>query len=878
MPEHSAVTTFLFTDIEGSTRLWEEEPERMRRALARHDAIARAAVGDHHGRVVKMTGDGVHAVFDDPTDAIGTVLAMQRELAQPAGRGLPLRIRCGMHAGISERRDNDYFGTAVNRAARIMAAAHGGQVLLSEAVATLLREQRGDFALRDLGRVRLRDLASPERVYQLLHPELRTDFPPLRSLEATPNNLPQQLTSFVGRERELAQARELLSRTRLLTLLGVGGLGKSRLSLQVAAECLDDFSDGVWLVELASIADDQLVPLNVATALGVKEDPGRPAQDALVRHVASRQLLIILDNCEHVIDACAHLAKALLQAGAQVSILATSREPLRIAGETTLQIPTLSLPEGDSPPLAALAGADAIRLFIDRAASADPAFGLDERNAGPVTEICRRLDGIPLAIELAAARVRVMPAERIAERLSDRFRLLTGGDRTALKRQQTLRALIDWSHDVLTPAEQALFRRLSVFAGGWMQDAAEAVGAGGDVEPGDVFDLLTRLLEKSLVVPEPDGSRYRFLETIREYAGEQLRRSDEVDAIRLRHLTHYLVLAEEARPKLTGPEQGIWLARLDLERENLLAAHRFCDIAANGSELGMRLTCAIRRYWFERGLLGLGYRTTMEALARPSAQAATPLRAAALNDAGQIAAYMGRYAEAKVHLVASLEVARGLGDKQRIAFLLQPLALACAGVGDLAAARRYLTEALELAREFGDRREIAAALNSLAQIARIEGDLETAEPLYQQVLDLGHDMRDITSISLLNLAMVAIGRGAPERARAMLLEVVAICDEADSKLTGQSVIEVCSGLAASSGDWEHAARFFGAAERQAAVSGMHRDPTDEAFLLPLIEKARAALDPASYANAEATGRAMDYTSALAMVRAWLNARVPQRAA
>lgn len=871
LSEHSVVATFLFTDIQGSTRLWEQEPERMRAALARHDAIARNAVESHHGRVVKMTGDGMHAVFDDPLDAIRATIQMQCALQEPqATNGLQLLARCGMHTGISERRDNDYFGTAVNRAARIMSAAHGGQILLSEAVATLIGEHPTGIELRDLGRVRLRDLTSPEHVYQLLHPKLRVDFPPLRSLEATPNNLPQQLTSFVGRERELAQARTLLARTRLLTLLGVGGLGKSRLSLQIGAEALEEFPDGVWLVELAAIADERLVPLSVATALGVKEDAGRPVQDALVKHVADRQLLIILDNCEHLISACAHVAKALLQAGAHVRILATSREALRIAGETTLQIPTLSVPEPDAPPaLAELREVDAIRLFVDRASAADPGFHLDEHNAGAIIEICRRLDGIPLAIELAAARVRGLPVDRIAARLSDRFKLLTGGDRTALKRQQTLRALIDWSHDLLTPAERALFGRLSVFAGGWTLDAAEAVATDGNVAAGEVLDLLTRLIEKSLVAPDVDGARYRFLETIREYAGERLVASGEEGAVRMRHLEWYLAFVEAGRPQFVGPQLGAWLARLDAERENIFAAHRYCDRVAAGGELGMRLMSAIRRYWFDRGLLGLGYRTTIEALARPSAQAPTPVRAEALNHAGQIAAYMGRYAEAQAHLMESLAIARSLGDRQRVAFLLQPLALACLGVRDVDAAREYLKEALELARESGDRREIAAALNSLAQLARMEGDLETAEPLYQQVLDIGRDMPDVAAFSLLNLAMVAIGRDTSDRAREMLLDVIAICDEVDSKPTGQSVIEVSSGLAAACSDWEHAARFFGAAERQAAVSGIHRDPTDEAFLLPLIKRARAALDASTYADAEAAGRAMDYASAMTAVRAWL---------
>jgi tetratricopeptide (TPR) repeat protein len=373
------------------------------------------------------------------------------------------------------------------------------------------------------------------------------------------------------------------------------------------------------------------------------------------------------------------------------------------------------------------------------------------------------------------------------------------------------------------------------------------------------------------VAPDADEARFRFLETIREYAHEQLRDSGEEEDVRMRHLNWYLALVEAERPNLVGPQQGAWLARLDAERENLFAAHRYCDHAPGGGGLGMRLMSAVRRYWFDRGLLGLGYRTTMEALARPSAQAPTAVRAAALNDVGQIAAYMGRYAEARAHLVESLAVTRALGDRQRIGYLLQPLALACMGIGDLAAAREYLDEALVIARESGDAREIAAVLNSLAQIARMEGDLETAEPLYREVLEIGCDMPDVASFTLLNLAMVAILRDSSDRAREMLLEVIAICDELDLKTTGQSVMEVTSGLAAACGDWEHAARFFGAAERQSAVSGMHRDPTDEAFLSPLIAKARAALDASTYADAETAGRALDYTSAMAAVRVWLSA-------
>ena len=463
-------------------------------ALARHDALAQAAVGRHRGIVVKMIGDGMHAAFDDPLDAVLAILELQRALADPAAtEGLPLRIRAGLHAGVVERRDNDYFGTAVNRAARIMGSAHGGQVLVSGTVAGLVASRLpAAVALRDLGAVRLRDLAGAEHVFQLLHQELRADFPALRSLAATPNNLPQQMTTFVGREREIADLCGLLGTARLLTLTGMGGLGKTRLALEVAVRALEDHADGVWFVELASLSDPARVPQAVASALGVSEEGARSVMDSLLQFVADRSLLVVLDNCEHLVGACAELATRLLQAGAGVRVLATSRENLHVRGETTYPVPALSVPEagGEMAP-EAMVHCDAVRLFVDRALAAQPLFRLTADNAAAVTEICRRLDGIPLALELAAARLRALPVEGIATRLQDRFRLLVAGDRTALPRQKTLRALIDWSHDLLTEAERIVFRRLAVFAGGFNLEAAEAVVPGSDVADGDVLDLLT---------------------------------------------------------------------------------------------------------------------------------------------------------------------------------------------------------------------------------------------------------------------------------------------------------------------------------------------------------------------------------------------------
>src|SRR6266496_2777938 len=397
------VVTFLFTYIEGSTRLWEQEPERMKPALAAHDALARKAIERHHGTVVKMTGDGVHAAFDDALDALAATVDLQQALADPAAtNGVPLRVRCGLHAGVVEGRDNDYFGSPVNRAVRIMGAAHGGQVLLSQAVVDGVREiLPATVSLRDLGKVRLKDLSTSEHVYQVVHPQLREQFPALRSLEATPNNLPQQVTSFIGREKELAELRRLLAGTRLLTLTGSGGCGKTRLCLQVAADSLERFPDGAWLVELAPLSDPGLVPQTVATVLSLKEEPGKAIRLTLTDYLKDKRLLLLLDNCEHLLDGCARLADALLRQCPQVTILPSSREALGIGGEQAYRVPSLSLPDAKQAHTpASVAPFEAVQLFRDRALLARSDFQVTDQNAATLASICRRLDGIPLAIEL----------------------------------------------------------------------------------------------------------------------------------------------------------------------------------------------------------------------------------------------------------------------------------------------------------------------------------------------------------------------------------------------------------------------------------------------------------------------------------------------
>jgi predicted ATPase/class 3 adenylate cyclase len=865
--DQSAVTTFLFTDIERSSRLWEEHPEQMQRALQSHDRILRDAVLRHHGVVVKSTGDGIHAAFQDPLDALAATVEFQIALESPdASDGLKLRVRCGIHAGVIERRDGDYFGSAVNRAARIMNAAHGGQVLTSQAVAELVQGRLPDgVSLRDLGALRLRDLAGAEHVFQVQHVGLRPAFPPLRSLEAVPNNLPQQVTTFIGREREQEQVKAALKKARLLTLTGIGGMGKTRLSLQVAADIVNEYSDGVWFVELAPINDGSLVPQAVATALSVKEESGRPLTEALVAHARERQMLLVLDNCEHLVSACAELARQLLQAGPRIRILASSREPLNITGETIYTVPPLSVPGLDaSSATDSIMQFEAVRLFVERAKAMQASFRHSDQDMPAIVEICRRLDGIPLALELAAARVRALSVEQIAARVNDRFRLLTTGDRTAQPRQQTLRAMIDWSYDLLTEKERTLLRRLAVFAGGWTLEAAERVGSGEGVEESEVLDLLTDLVDKSLVMVDADGDRYRLLETVRQYAHELLVLSGEGEDARARHLQFFLGLAENAWSGLVGPQQGDWLARLDLERENLLAAHSWCMQSNGGGESGLKLANSIKQYWASRGQLGLRYRLVVEALAHEGAQSRNLARCHGLFNAGQVCYFMGNYGLSIDYLQEGLAIARELQEHPRIEACLQLLGLSSLGLGDTNAARGYLEEAVARAREQGNLREIAAAVNGLAQFHRVVGELDAAEPLYEDVLALARKIgdRELVAVAELNRAMVVISRGVGDLARPMLLGAIAIAREMGSRPTGQSAIEVTAGLAASQRSWESAARLFGAAESQVAETGLHRDAADESFLAPLMARTRDAMGTDAFLSAVSAGNAHSYTVAL----------------
>ncbi len=608
MERPSGTVTFLFTDIEGSTRRWEGTPQAMRTALARHDAILEDAISSHGGFVFSRMGDGMAAAFASAHDCLEAALQTQRGLAaEPWPEEIGgLIVRMGAHTGEGVLVDGQYLNQPLNRCARLMAIAHGGQVVISGATEPLVRGSLPEeVAPVDLGEHRLRDLSEPVRVFQVTHPELAADFAPLRSLDSYLGNLPLQVSSFVGRERELARGTEALRTSRMVTLTGVGGVGKTRLAVQLAAEVLSGFKDGAWLVELAPVRDPDGVAEAVASVFGVGPRAGQSIEDALVEFFATKQLLLVLDNCEHLLDVVGDLVERMERSCASLVVLATSREGLGLDGEQNLAVPSLGSPSADAD-LDEIVRADAVALFIERSQRVDSDFGLTTENASAVVQICRRLDGIPLALELAAAQVRAMTPSELLSGLDHRFETLSGGRRRAIERHQTLRAAFDWSYDLLSAPERRLLARLSVFAGGCTRESAEAVCAGDPIEATKVFRLLSGLVERSLVVAERDGpdTRYRLLEMIREYAEERLAEAGETMAVRQRHAEHYVDLMATLVTESEGPDQIKATRRAGMEQENLTAAMAHA-VDVGDVDLALR---GLTASWIVGWVLGFGLR------------------------------------------------------------------------------------------------------------------------------------------------------------------------------------------------------------------------------------------------------------------------------
>jgi len=786
MNEPSSFATFLFTDIEGSTSMWEEQPEQMAQAIARHDALLADAVQAHRGRVVKTTGDGIYATFPDAADAVAAVIAIQLSLISPAATaGVNLRVRCGLHTGEVHERDNDYFGSTINRTARIMNAAHGGQVLLSQAVVDLVADRLpAGVTLRNLGSVRLKGLATLEIVHQVVHPSLYQNFPALRELQATPNNLPQQVTSFIGREKEREEAQAMLLRSRLLTLLGMGGLGKTRLSLQIGADVMDGYPDGVWFIDLAPITDSSLIASACAQVLGVREEPGRPITDTLCAHLKSRKLLLILDNCAHVISASAALANSLLRAAPDVRIVATSRQALQVPGEQTFPVLPLPVPDRTAS-VSELAQSTAVQLFVERAKLHKPAFDLTEKDAPAIAELVARLDGIPLALELAAARIRSLSITDINKRLQDRYKLLTGGDRVLLPRQQTLRALVDWSYDMLNESEQVLLARLCVFVGGFDLVAAEEVCSGDPLESEDVLDVLGSLVEKSLVMVDDgiDGSRYRLLETIRDYGRERLKQREELPTLQAAHCGYYLTVAKAANLGLQGPQQGEWTRRFEAELDNIRAGIGLALQGGADAIIAVKYAVALLGFWMLRGYATEGRNYVRAALALPGVQASDIAHAHALYVGAGLADSQSSHAEALRMLETCLALRRGLGQPIDIAAALSTLSLVRLHMGDATGAREGEAEAVQIFRDAGNRVGEAIGMLHLGEIYTYTGDDAEARQHVLQGLGIAREIKNMEIETecermLGELALEANDVGA---ASAHFTRSLAVCREAEDK-------------------------------------------------------------------------------------------------
>ncbi len=906
----TGTVTFLFTDIEGSTKLWEKSPRAMQVALFRHDALLWEAIEGHGGFVFKTVGDAFCAVFPTALSALESALAAQRGLFSEAwGEEIGvLKARMALHTGTTHERDGDYFGPPVNRVARLLSAGHGGQVLLSSSTQELVRDHvPPQTHLRDLGERRLKDLSRPERIFQLTAPDLPSEFPPLRTLETHIKNLPLQATPLIGREREVEAVCALLGspETRLLTLLGPGGTGKTRVGLQVAAELADTFEDGVFFVPIAAITDPALVAPTIARVLGLSEGP-QPPEELLEGYLRDRQTLLLLDNLEQVIEA-APVVERLLSSAANLKILATSRIPLGLYGEYEFPVPPLSLPDPDSlPPLERLTEYEAIRLFVERARAVKPDFSLTEENAPAVVEICARLDGLPLTIELAAARIKLLPPRVLLDRLGNRLKILTGGARNLPERQRTLRNAIEWSYGLLDEGEKLLFGRLGVFSGGATLEAIEAVcDAGGDL-PTDAFDGASSLLDKSLLRQEEgaaDEPRFAMLETIHEFASEMLEESVEVEAVRRAHAKYFLDLAEEAEPMLWGAEDAVWLDRLEQEHDNVRAALTW-SMEHGEVELALRLGGALRWFWNMGGYYGEG-RNWLEAVLAKEGPASAQARARALegvgwlanqqgdlnraeataeegltlsaeaglgevvaagfqNVLGDAARHRGDYERAVELLEKSLALHRAVNDTRGVAWSLGSLATVSTDLGNYEQAKQLYEEGLVLSRDLGGAELLGAYLISLGYEYLLEGDPERATELNEEAVWLyrKRGRKSLLQAALDNLGWSALIKGNHQRSEALFEESLVLCKDLGDKLVGSESIEGLACVAGAGGEAERAAKLFGAAEALREATGYQLGTRARSRTESYLATARAQVDVATWSAAWEKGRSMEFEDAV----------------
>ena len=905
----TGTVTFLFTDIEGSTKLAQGYPHSWEISRARHHDILHKAIESNNGYIFQIIGDAFCAAFHTAGDALRSAVKSQIDLNNEQWGDAVIKVRMGIHTGKAEiQKSGEYHGyLTMSRIQRLMSAGHGGQVLLSLATEELIRDEIPEgVLLRDMGERRLKDLIRPERIFQLVIADIPSSFPPLKTLDVYQHNLPAQLTSFIGREKEIIEITHAIREQRLVTLTGIGGTGKTRLALQVSVDLIDDFLDGVWFIQLAPIFDATFVPQTVASVLGIREQPARSLTELLIDYMRTKHLLLILDNCEHLVDACARLIGELLQTAPKLNILATSRVTLNVAGEMTYPVHPLTLPDPQrSLPLSALNQYEAVRLFIDRATAVHPAFNVTNINAPAVAQICQHLDGIPLAIELAAARIRALSADQIAARLGDRFNLLTGGSRTALPRQQTLRATMDWSYELLPEDERILLDQLSVFSGSFSLEAVGGVFVGKiKSKTTNMLDLLTTLVDSSLIIMDEGNTdaRYHLLETVRQYAFENLQASGELQATQDRHLAYFLDLAEQGATKVQVG-QPVWIDCFETEYDNLRTALEYAIIRDPKSAI--RMEAALDWFWDYTYRIKEAHTWAIQILSLTEAWRPDRMRTMALRLAGGRTVAAREYHAGQVLLEASLEMARMLDDKRQILEALQNLSamnyyignwaqmhlyaeqllavaqelddkvnisdalwalgtVAC-GNGDNDLGRTLFVQSLELARKENLPNIIAFALFSLARIAHVNGDFDNAKVLYLECAQIRSQMKHRSALAstLFNLGLISLHESDSIQARALFEESLVIWRELKmDSIQGNSLLGF-AGVAGVEGNNELSARLFGAAETANKMLGLNFDDLDHMTYDPIIATVREKLGETAFNVTWESGMQMCLEEAIA---------------
>ena len=864
----TGTVTFLFTDIEGSTALLRAlGTDTFDRVLVEHGRILREALcaATGRGHEVRVEGDSFFVAFQSAPDAVAAAVAAQRALAaQTFPGGAEVRVRMGLHTGegrpAAAEAGADYVGIDVHRAARIAAAAHGGQIVISDATWTLVRDSLPPgVSARDLGAHRFKDFAETERIHQLVIDGLRSDFPPLRTLDRAPNNLPAQLTTFVGR-KQLEEVRALLrDGARLLTLTGPGGTGKTRLSIEAAGDVVDAFPDGVYWVPLAAITDSGLVGPAIAASLGLHDAGTRPVAERIAEHLRDKSVLLVIDNFEQVLPA-APLVGDLLRAAPKLKVIASSRAPLRVYGEQEFPVPPLTLADPGAA-FEVLAQSEAVRLFVERAMAVKPDFQVTAQNARPIAELCARLDGLPLAIELAAARVKILPPEAILQRLGHTLDLLSAGSRDLPDRQRTLRGAIQWSYDLLAPSERVLFARLAAFAGGAWLAEVEAVCAG----EGDVFDGLSTLVDHSLLRQrEVDGEpRFVMLVTIREYALERLDASAEADAIRRRHAETFLALAARTQPDLTGPRQRVLLDRLERDHDNLRSAMEWA--IAHDARLAMRLVGSMWRFWHMRGHLDEAETVVRRVLALPFDASLERERLEALDGAGGVSYWRGEFGPTQERYGEALAIAERLGDRAQIAEQSYNLAFTYqVDRSDIPRSIALTEKALGMFRALGDRSGVAKALWSISYASYQIDDRERALAGLAEAIPLMRELGDRFSLAwaLHAEALINMKEGRLDAAASSIGEALRIFESAGD-LSGITLMFMDAGVnAALAGDLDRAVRLFSAGERIRDETGARLADVIEQWQLPAAELLRS--ETAKRTEAARAGRAMTRAEAIAL--------------